>query len=103
MLAHFIPRKGKGPLVIVLPLLIAVILFITFDALNLSDKYIGAVSLLISSIFIWIFDGGPAVIREGLRNTPKSNHTLFWIEIKYWALLLGITGSIWMGILYGAK
>jgi hypothetical protein len=103
MLAHFIPHKGKGALVVGLPLIIAIILFLICDALRLNEQYIGPVSFLISSFFIWFFDGGPTVLREGFNNYEKSRHTFFWIEIKYWALVLGIVGCIWLGSMLSNK
>jgi hypothetical protein len=104
MFAHFIPRKGKGPIVIVLPLLIGIVIFIMADAFQVDQKYrdyIGPVSFLLSSFIIWFYDGGPAVLRDGISKSPKSRHTLFWIEIKYWALVLGIAGCVWLGTLLG--
>jgi hypothetical protein len=97
MLAHFIPRTGKGFLVLLVPLLAGVTLAIFFDAFNLNDVYILPASLFISSFFIWFFDDGPALLREGIHNVQKSKHTLFWIEIKYWALAMGLLGCILLG------
>jgi len=100
MLAHLIPSKGKGMLVLGLPLIIGVLLFIISDAIGLSDQYIFPISLLLSSVIIWIFDGGPALLREGTNANHKAKHTLFWIEIKYWAIVLGITGCVVLGNLW---
>jgi hypothetical protein len=97
MLAHFIPHKGKGAFVIVIPLIIGIILFLIFDGLSWNDQYIAPLSFLLSAFIIWFYDGGPAVLREGINKAPKSKHTLFWIEIKYWAIVLGITGCILLG------
>jgi hypothetical protein len=97
MLLHFIPRKGKGFLVPALPLIVGIVLFILFDAFNLDERYILSISLLFSSIVIWFYDGGPAVVRDGIRQAAKSNNTLFWIEIKYWAIVMGITGCVLLG------
>jgi len=97
MFVHFIPHKGRGALVLALPLVVGIVLFIIADAFHLSDRYIGPISLLSSSFIIWFYDGGPALLREGLHNVKKSKHTLFWIEIKYWALVMGIAGCIWLG------
>jgi len=97
MLAHFIPHKGKGLFVAVMPLICGIVLFILFDAINLNERYILPVSLLISSFIIWFYDGGPAVIRYGISKTPKSRNTLFWIEIKYWAIVLGLAGCVFLG------
>ena len=99
MLAHFIPHKGKGAIVLVLPLIIALILFTIADAVHLNERYIGAISLLTSSFIIWFYDGGPELLREGFSRTKKSKHTLFWIEIKYWALISGIMGCVWLATL----
>jgi hypothetical protein len=98
---HFIPHKGKGMLVLGLPLLVGVFLFLIFGATGLNDQYVLPASFLISAFFIWFFDGGPALLREGINNAQKSNHTLFWIEIKYWALVLGVSGCILLGGLLG--
>jgi hypothetical protein len=97
MLAHFIPHKGKGMLVPGLPLVTAVILFMIFDGFNLNDKYIAPLSFIISSFIIWFYDEGPALLREGIGNTAKSRHALFWIEIKYWAIVLGMIGCVLLG------
>ena len=99
MLAHLIPYKGKGAIVLALPLIIALILFSIADVVHLNDQYIGAVSLLSSSFIIWFYDSGPALLREGAGSVKKSKHTLFWIEIKYWALISGIVGCVWLASL----
>ncbi len=98
MLGHFIPHKGKGAMVLALPLLIALILFTISDAIHLNEKYIGAISLLSSSLIIWFYDGGPELLREGPTRARKSAHTLFWIEIKYWALISGIIGCVLLAV-----
>lgn len=97
MLAHFIPHKGKGFLVLGLPLICGIILFVLFDAMSLNERYILPASLLISSVIIWFYDGGPDIIRYGFVYARKSNNTLCWIEIKYWAIVLGIAGCILLG------
>jgi len=94
MLAHLVRFKGKGFLVILLPVLIGVILFILFDAFNWDERYILTISLFSSSFIIWFYDGGPALLREGFSNRIKSRHTFWWIEIKYWAIVLGIAGCV---------
>jgi len=102
MFAHFIPHKGKGAFVIALPLLIGIVLFILADSFQIKEEnkaYIGPISFLLSSFIIWFYDGGPAVLRDGISKSPKSRHTLFWIEIKYWGLILGIAGCAWFGTL----
>ena len=99
MLSHFIPRKGKGGLVLALPLIIGIVVFLIFDALQLNDRYVLSISLLLSSFIIWFFDDGPALLREGINKDKKGKHTLFWIEIKYWARALGILGCILLGSL----
>ncbi|HEY9001020.1 MAG TPA: hypothetical protein VIM89_06695 [Mucilaginibacter sp.] len=96
MLAHFIPHKGRGAIVLALPLIIALILFTVADAVHLDERYIGGISLLSSSFIIWFYDGGPQLLREGRTRGKKSKHTLFWIEIKYWALITGIIGCVWL-------
>jgi len=96
MFAHFIPHKGKGAIVLALPLIIALVLFMIADAVHLNEDYIGAISLLSSSFIIWFYDGGPELLREGPAKAPKSKHTLFWIEIKYWALISGVIGCVWL-------
>ncbi len=103
MFAHFIPHKGKGSLVFVLPLLTGIILFLIFDGLNLNDKYILPVSLLLSAFIIWFYDGGPKVIRDGFSRYEKSKNTLFWIEIKYWSIVLGIIGCVVLANLWENK
>ncbi|MCO5946635.1 hypothetical protein [Mucilaginibacter flavidus] len=100
MLAHFIPHNGKGLFVPAIPLICGCVLFILFDGLNWDDRFILPISLLLSSFIIWFYDGGPAVIREGIREAPKSKNTLFWIEIKYWAIVLGIAGCVFLGHLF---
>lgn len=99
MLAHLIPHSGKGAIVLVLPLIVALILFTIADAVHLNDQYIGAISLLSSSFIIWFYDGGPALLREGVSRVKKSKHTLFWIGIKYWALISGLAGCVWLACL----
>ena len=94
MLGHLIRYKGKGILVMALPLGIGIVLFILFDAFNCDERYILSISLLSSSFIIWFYDGGPALLREGFSNRIKSRHTLWWIEIKYWAIVLGIAGCV---------
>ncbi len=95
MIGHFIPRTGKGGFVVVLPLITSIILFVLFDAIHLSDRYIAPLCFLLPSFIIWFFDGGPKALQNGFKgDTPKSRHTLFWIEIKYWAILLGIIGCV---------
>ena len=97
MLIHLIQHKGKGFLVFILPLIIGFVLFIIFDALNLNDEYVFPVALLLSAFSIWIYDKGPDVLREGFKNVEKSKHVLMWIEIKYWAIALGILGCVLLG------
>ena len=101
MLAHLIPHKGKGAIVLALPLIIALILFTIADAVHLNEDYIGGISLLLSSFIIWFYDNGPELLREGLAKAQKNRHTLFWIEIKYWALISGVLGCIWLASLAG--
>lgn len=100
MLAHFIPRKGKGIMVILLPIVIGVILGIIFDAIKLKDQYILPAALILSAFIIWFYDDGPKIVRNGFKNYRTSNNTLFWIEIKYWAILLGIIGCVVLGSLF---
>ncbi|MBS1523981.1 MAG: hypothetical protein JST50_23465 [Bacteroidetes bacterium] len=99
MLAHLIPHKGKGGLVLALPLIVALMLFTIADVVHLNEQYIGAISLLSSAFIIWFYDGGPELLREGPKRAKKSKNTLFWIEIKYWALISGIIGCVWLSIL----
>ncbi len=103
MLGHFIPHKGKGALVIVLPLLMGIVLFTIADISRLNENYIGSISFLSSSFIIWFYDDGPALLREGPRNVKKSRHTLFWIEIKYWALVMGIIGCVWLSVVISKR
>jgi len=97
MIGHLIRFKGKGFLVIVLPLVFGIILFLIFDGLSWNDEYVFPASLLLSAFTIWFYDGGPAILREGFGKTPKSRHTFMWIEIKYWALVLGLAGCVLLG------
>jgi hypothetical protein len=97
MLAHFIRITGKGYLVFLLPVIIAFIGFILFGQFNWNDQFVLPISLLLSSFIIWFYDGGVALLREGFGKVPKSRHTLFFIEIKYWALILGIIGCVVLG------
>jgi hypothetical protein len=97
MIGHFIRFKGKGVLVILLPLIIGIILFLVFDGLNWNDRYVFPISLLSSSFIIWFYDSGPALLRDGFSNRIESKHTFCWIEIKYWAMVLGIAGCVTLG------
>ncbi len=62
MLGHFIPRKGKDVLVLIIPLITGFVLFLVFDALDINDRYVLPITLLLSAFFLWFFDGGPAVL-----------------------------------------
>jgi len=90
MLAHLIPHKGKGLLIFLIPLITGFILALIFDVNTLNDKYILPIALTLSAVFIWFYDGGPKIVRDGFKNYQRGNNTLFWIEIKYWAILMGI-------------
>jgi len=97
MLGHLLQVRGKGWLVLALPLIAGIVLFQTFDVLNWNEDYILSISFLFSAFFIWFYDKGPHVLTYGIKNSPKSKHTLRFIEIKYWALVLGIVGCILLG------
>lgn len=99
MLGHLIPRTGKGIFVLLIPLLTGFVLALIFDAKDLNDKYIMPIALMLSAAIIWFYDGGPKIVRDGFKNYERSNNTLFWIEIKYWAILMGIIGCIVLGSL----
>lgn len=102
MLAHLIKYKGKGYLVLVLPLFTAFLLFLIFNGMALNDKYVGAISLLLSSFIIWFIDDGPEALRNGFkRQDTTGKNTFMWIEIKYWAIVLGIAGCISLGVIVG--
>lgn len=103
MLAHFIQRKGKGPWVVALPLLISVILFIVADGYSWNDKYIGAITLISSGIILFMLDNKREAIIEGdiiMRTVKlprkKGLNTLMWIEVRYWAIMISAIGIVWL-------
>ncbi|RYZ96862.1 MAG: hypothetical protein EOP47_22950 [Sphingobacteriaceae bacterium] len=95
MLAHLIHYEGKGHLVITLPLVIAIVLFVAADAFNFNRRYIGSISLMLSSVILWVLDGGPDMLNydPGVR-APRRKNALMWIPVKYWAIILGIGACI---------
>lgn len=100
MLEHFIQRKGKGGWVVVMPMLIAAILFIVFSVAEWNDRYVGAASITISAFILWFLDNGPSIIhREGNYKDKQGKNVFMWIDVKYWAIILGITGAAWLGCL----
>lgn len=100
MLAHFIQRKGKGAWVVVMPMLIAAILFIVFSVAEWNDKYVGAASIIISAFVLWFLDNGSSILhREAGYEQKQGKNELMWIDVKYRAIILGIVGSGWLGML----
>jgi len=103
MLVHLIQKKGKVPWVVVLPLLIAVILFMVADGFSWNDKYIGAITLISSGIILFMIDNkrdeiiqGDIVTRSIKLPRKKGINTLMWIDVQYWAILIGVIGVVWM-------
>ncbi len=106
MLAHLIHHEGKGGWVFGLPLLIAFILFILFENLNLDTQYIRSVTLLSSSIILYYMDYDRVTIFEGVSEkrlrTPSKKNSLVWIPMRYWAVAIAILGviSVWYDLVY---
>jgi len=101
-LLHFIPRKGKGPWLIVMPLILIAILYIVADSISLDERYIVPIALLLSGFILFTLDNRRATTIEGDLVTrivklprEKGKNTLIWIELRYWAILMGLTGFIW--------
>ncbi|HET6630536.1 MAG TPA: hypothetical protein VFG91_12235 [Woeseiaceae bacterium] len=60
-------------------------------------RYISAVSILLGAISLWFLGsklngGGRTVIDEetGERLVLKANHSLFFVNMEYWAIPLGL-------------
>ena len=100
MLAHLIHYEGKGGWVLGLPILIALIFFTVFNLLNLNELYVRSLTFLLSAFILWFVDGGPAMLRDWPNNTKskKNKNRFMWIEMKYWALLMGVIGCVLLGI-----
>jgi hypothetical protein len=98
MIAHLIQRKGRGGWVFIMPMLIAFILFVIFSVLEWDDKYIRDISLILSCFALLLLDTKPEIISEGViqktGNRPKGIHQFMWIEMRYWAIALGVLGFI---------
>jgi|GEM_PF-2943327 len=98
MLAHLIQQKGKGGLIFALPLLIAFSLFLIFDGIKLDDKYIGAISLLTSSVILFWIDYKREIVNTGLihqiEKLQKGKNTFMWIDMRYWAIVLFVWGMV---------
>jgi len=103
MFAHFVHYKGKGILVILLPMALAGILFSVGEAFSWNDKYIPGVAFLISGMILFYIGSwrkkvneGTLVIRTVKLPREKGKDTFMWIELKYWGILVGLIGVIWL-------
>ncbi|WP_311947625.1 hypothetical protein [Mucilaginibacter terrae] len=98
MLGHFIHFKGKGALVIVLPMLIAFVLFIIFNALNINDNCVAGTTLITSAIILFYLDYKRENVNTGLiqltGKIQSGKNTVLWIDMRYWAVLMGVGGMI---------
>jgi hypothetical protein len=95
MLGHFIHYKGKGGLVLLFPLLIGVMLAMVFEAFKVADKYLLPLSLLLSSILLYLIDNKTVDSIGEINMKPvKADNSLMWIKMKYWAIILGIIGLV---------
>ena len=106
MVEHLIHFKGRGSFVFIFPLSIAFVLFVALELFNLTDRYIGAVSLLISAIIIFYIDYKREPVSTGIiehRGKLQKGVNLFmWIDMRYCALVQG-TAGLWMLIHAAAR
>lgn len=84
-------------MILALPFMIAIVLFILVNDNTTFDRYIGAISIMLSSIICWFVDGGPSILKKGATITfTKGKNTLMWIELKYWAIVSAVGGCVWL-------
>lgn len=103
MLAHLIQHKGKGGLIVGMPLIVGFVLFVLTDGLSVNDKYNGAVTLLLSGILLFMLDNKRIKVKEGeivqrVITLPrvKRQNTFMWIELRYLAVAMGLVGLVWL-------
>jgi hypothetical protein len=103
MILHLMQRKGNGAFVLITPLLIAIMLFILSDIIPINDKYIGAISLILSGIIMFALDNRHKTVTQGsivpvIIKQPrvKRKNLLMWIEVRYWAIASATVGMIWL-------
>lgn len=103
MLVHFIQRKGKGPWVVLMPVLIGFVLAEVADVTSFGTNYVGAVTFLLSGAILFMLDNKRQTVIEGeiiqkeikLPRLKRIN-TLMWIEVRYWAMLMIAIGVVWL-------
>ena len=82
---------------------LAGILFSVGEAFSWNDKYIPGVAFLISGMILFYIGSwckkvneGTLVIRTVKLPREKGKDTFMWIELKYWGILVGLIGVIWL-------
>lgn len=93
--------RGWGILVLVIPVAIWVIVpelvkpMLSAESYSANYQYISGLSIVLGAVALWFFGrwvnaGGRAMIDEetGERIVLKPNHSLFFINIEYWAIPL---------------
>ncbi|MFA6249259.1 MAG: hypothetical protein WC615_20120 [Mucilaginibacter sp.] len=93
MLAHLIYHKGKGRWVMAVPLICGIVLFSICDIAGVDTKFARPACFFLSAAIIWFVDAGHHLILYG-KNSNKGQNTLYWIDMKYWAILLALAGAI---------
>ncbi|WP_094571639.1 hypothetical protein [Mucilaginibacter xinganensis] len=103
MIAHLIHYKGKGIWVLAAPMFVGLILFTVADGFAWNDKYIGAITFLLSGVILFFIDSNRKKVTEGIivvrtvkLPREKRKNTFMWIEVRYWGILIGLIGLIWL-------
>lgn len=90
-------------MVIILPLLLAAVLFTLAEHFSWDDKCILGVAFLLSGVILFYIGNwrkkvteGTLVVRTVKLPREKGKDTFIWIELKYWGFVVGMMGVIWL-------
>jgi hypothetical protein len=75
------------------PLICGIVLFSICDIAGVDTKFARPACFFLSAAIIWFVDAGHHLILYG-KNSNKGQNTLYWIDMKYWAILLALAGAI---------
>jgi hypothetical protein len=92
VLTHLIYHKGKGLWVLAVPLVSGIVLFSICDIAGIDTRFARPFCFFLSAAIIWFVDAGHHLILYG-KNSNKGKNTLYWIDMKYWAILLALAGA----------
>lgn len=85
------------------PLLVAFVLFQIADLNGFDSEHIGAITLIISGIILFIMDNYREKVIEGdiIQKTislprKRNQNTLMQIEMRYWGVFMLVVGMVWV-------